>query len=162
MQKDAIEEIRNRKKRMAICYDFDKTLSPDDMQAFTLIPSLEMDKSEFWSKSNELARENLMDNNLAWMFQLITFSKAKRKSIKREYFNEVGKSVKLYKGVEDWFDRVNKYAELLINLNGYMHLHTYILLMELLNGQHRQLTTRIRRNIFLESQRGFLMNMMNG
>ena len=45
MQKDAIEEIRNRKKRMAICYDFDKTLSPDDMQAFTLIPSLEMDKS---------------------------------------------------------------------------------------------------------------------
>lgn len=52
-----------------------------------------------------------MDNNLAWMFQLITFSKAKRKSIKREYFNEVGKSVKLYKGVEDWFDRVNKYAE---------------------------------------------------
>ncbi len=44
MQKDAIEEIRNRKKRMAICYDFDKTLSPDDMQAFTLIPSLEMDK----------------------------------------------------------------------------------------------------------------------
>lgn len=50
MQKDAIEEIRNRKKRMAICYDFDKTLSPDDMQAFTLIPSLEMDKSEFWSK----------------------------------------------------------------------------------------------------------------
>ena len=111
MQKDAIEEIRNRKKRMAICYDFDKTLSPDDMQAFTLIPSLEMDKSEFWSKSNELARENLMDNNLAWMFQLITFSKAKRKSIKREYFNEVGKSVKLYKGVEDWFDRVNKYAE---------------------------------------------------
>ena len=47
MQKDAIEEIRNRKKRMAICYDFDKTLSPDDMQAFTLIPSLEMDKSEY-------------------------------------------------------------------------------------------------------------------
>ena len=185
MQKDAIEEIRNRKKRMAICYDFDKTLSPDDMQAFTLIPSLEMDKSEFWSKSNELARENLMDNNLAWMFQLITFSKAKRKSIKREYFNEVGKSVKLYKGVEDWFDRVNKYAErrgievehYIISsglkeiiegskiANKFKRIYAssyYILLMELLNGQHRQLTTRIRRNIFLESQRGFLMNMMNG
>ena len=26
------------KARMASCYDFDKTLSPDDMQAFTLIP----------------------------------------------------------------------------------------------------------------------------
>ena len=55
MQKDAIEEIRNRKKRMAICYDFDKTLSPDDMQAFTLIPSLEMDKSEFVERFLELS-----------------------------------------------------------------------------------------------------------
>ena len=27
-----IEEIKNRKPRMAICYDFDKTLSPDDMR----------------------------------------------------------------------------------------------------------------------------------
>ncbi len=106
-----IEGIRNRKIRMAICYDFDKTLSPDDMQTFTLIPSLEMDKSDFWKQSNELAKENLMDNNLAWMYQLITFSKAKRKSIHREYFNEAGKSVPLYKGVEDWFDRVNKYAK---------------------------------------------------
>lgn len=108
---DMINEIRNRKKRMAICYDFDKTLSPDDMQTFTLIPSLEMDKSEFWGKSNDLAKENLMDNNLAWMYQLITLSKAKRKSIKREYFTEVGKNVPLYKGVDEWFDRVNTYAE---------------------------------------------------
>lgn len=42
-----VEQIRNRKKRMAICYDFDKTLSPDDMQAFTLIPSLDMIKKNF-------------------------------------------------------------------------------------------------------------------
>lgn len=87
-----IEQIKERPIRMAICYDFDKTLSPDDMQAFTLIPSLEMDKSTFWTQSNDLAKENLMDNNLAWMYQLITLSKAKRKSIKREYFNEVGQN----------------------------------------------------------------------
>ena len=105
-----IEQIRKRPIRMAICYDFDKTLSPDDMQAFTLIPSLEMDKSEFWKQSNDLAKENLMDNNLAWMFQLLTLSKAKRKSIKREYFNDVGQSVPLYKGVVEWFGRVNQYA----------------------------------------------------
>ena len=33
------EEISGQKPKMAICYDFDKTLSPDDMQTFTLIPS---------------------------------------------------------------------------------------------------------------------------
>lgn len=45
MNKEVIEQIKNRTKRMALCYDFDKTLSPDDMQAFTLIPSLEMEKN---------------------------------------------------------------------------------------------------------------------
>jgi phosphoserine phosphatase len=109
-KEDIIKEIRGRKRRMAICYDFDKTLSPDDMQAFTLIPSLKMDKKEFWNESNELAKENSMDKNLAWMYQLLTLSKAKRKSIKREYFKEVGKSIPLYKGVDKWFDYVNRYG----------------------------------------------------
>ena len=36
MNERVIQEIRNRRPKMAICYDFDKTLSPDDMQAFTL------------------------------------------------------------------------------------------------------------------------------
>lgn len=110
MDSEVVQQIRNRKKRMAICYDFDKTLSPDDMQAFTLIPSLEMEKSDFWAQSNKLAQDNRMDNNLAWMYQLLQLSQIKRKSIKREYFREVGKSVPLFKGVEKWFDRVNNYA----------------------------------------------------
>ena len=109
MDSEVVQQIRNRKKRMAICYDFDKTLSPDDMQAFTLIPSLEMEKSDFWAQSNKLAQDNRMDNNLAWMYQLLQLSQIKRKSIKREYFREVGKSVPLFKGVEKWFDRVNNY-----------------------------------------------------
>lgn len=104
------EKIRGRVRRMAICYDFDKTLSPDDMQTFTLIPSLEMDKATFWKEADVLARENSMEKNLAWMFQLLTLSKAKRRSVKREYFREAGKSVPLYEGVAEWFDLVNAYA----------------------------------------------------
>ena len=106
-----IEEIKNRKPRMAICYDFDKTLSPDDMQTFTLIPSFEIDAKSFWEESNALAHDNLMDNNLAWMYQLLQYSKFKRKSIRREYFTAIGKEVPLYKGVMKWFDRMNEYAQ---------------------------------------------------
>ena len=106
-----IEAIKSRKPRMAICYDFDKTLSPDDMQTFTLIPSFEIDAASFWEESNKLAKENLMETNLAWMYQLLHYSKIKRKSIRKEYFREIGKDVALYKGVEDWFDRMDKYAE---------------------------------------------------
>lgn len=104
------EETKTIKSKIAICYDFDKTLSPDDMQTFTLIPSFGLDKNSFWKESNKLAEENLMDNNLAWMYQLLNYSKLKRLPIKKDYFNQIGKDVPLYKGVETWFERINQYA----------------------------------------------------
>ena len=95
---------------MAICYDFDKTLSPDDMQTFTLIPSFGIDKAEFWRETEVLTRENGMEQNLSWMFNLIKYSKFKGRSIHREYFREAGAAVPLYEGVTDWFERLNAYA----------------------------------------------------
>lgn len=100
-----------QKPKMAICYDFDRTLSPDDMQTFTLIPSFGLDAGAFWRESDELAEEHLMDKNLAWMYELIKYSKFKGRSIRREYFKEIGKDVKLYEGVSEWFENVNAYAE---------------------------------------------------
>ena len=96
--------------KMAICYDFDKTLSPDDMQSFTLIPSFGMASEDFWRESNTLAREHHMDSNLAWMFQLLQYSRLKRLPVRREYFREVGAGVPLYPGVADWFCRMDAYA----------------------------------------------------
>lgn len=52
---------------LAICYDFDKTLSPDDMQAQGYIQSVGYEIAEFWKKSNSLAKDNEMDQNLAYM-----------------------------------------------------------------------------------------------
>ena len=95
---------------MAICYDFDKTLSPDDMQAFTIIPALGMDKDEFWAASNKFAKENEMDKNLAWMYKIYYLSIAGETSIKKDYFIEAGSKIPLYKGVEKWFDNVNLYG----------------------------------------------------
>ena len=42
---------------LAICYDFDKTLSPTDMQAQGYIQSIEYDVDTFWKKSNDLAEK---------------------------------------------------------------------------------------------------------
>lgn len=111
MYEEAIKEIRARKPKMAICYDFDKTISPDDMQTFTLIPSFGLDKKTFWEESNALAKDNLMDNNLAWMYQLLNYSRVKRLPIKKDYFKKIGAEVPLYNGVTTWFERMNKYAE---------------------------------------------------
>lgn len=113
------DEIRAKKPKMAICYDFDKTLSPDDMQTFTLIPSFGIDKSEFWQSSNKLAKDNLMDTNLAWMHELIRYSEFKRKSLKREYFRKIGADVELYKGVKTWFKRMNEYEYCIAQFAAY-------------------------------------------
>ena len=96
--------------RMAICYDFDRTLCPDDMQAFTFIPSVGMDADTFWAESNQTARMNRMDRNLAWMKKMIDEATRTGRSIRREAFEALGRDVKLYPGVESWFERVNGYG----------------------------------------------------
>lgn len=56
---------------VAICYDFDKTLSPQDMQNFALIPKLKCDVASFWQESNAYAEKHGMDKILAYMRLII-------------------------------------------------------------------------------------------
>ena len=144
MSENARQEVVTQKPRMAICYDFDKTLSPDDMQSFTLIPSLGMRPEDFWPESNQLAKDNLMDNNLAWMYQLV---------VKSSYFNQVGKDVPLYNGVDTWFERVNQYGE----ENG-IEVHHYIIssgLKEIIEGSNiAQYFSRVYASSYLYSADG--------
>ena len=73
------KDIRVKEDRpvLAICYDFDKTLSPDDMQAQGYIQSVGYDIGDFWRESNELAEANEMDQNLAYMYKMIEESEGK-------------------------------------------------------------------------------------
>ena len=57
---------------LAMCYDFDKTLTPDDMQAQGFIQSVGYDEEQikqFWQESNQLAKKNDMDNNFGLYVQ---------------------------------------------------------------------------------------------
>lgn len=80
----AIMSKKDEKEKpvVAICYDFDKTLSPDDMQAQGFIQSLGINVKEFWHKSNTLAEKNGMDQNLAYMYQM------SKESIGKELYYE--------------------------------------------------------------------------
>ena len=102
-------ERKEDKPVLAICYDFDKTLSPDDMQAQGYIQSVGYDVGEFWTESNELAVKNDMDQNLAYM--LLMKKKAAGKVLfTRKALEEYGAKVTLFPGVEDWFERVRTYG----------------------------------------------------
>ena len=95
---------------LAVCYDFDKTLSPDDMQAQGFIQSLGQEVENFWSESNKLASDNDMDQNLAWMYKMTKESRGKH-IFNKKTLKEYGSNVDLYPGVGTWFDRINKYGE---------------------------------------------------
>ena len=96
---------------LAICYDFDKTLSPDNMQAQGYIQSLNFEKAEeFWKKSDVLAANNDMDQNLAYMYLMIEDAVGKF-YVTPEKLRDYGSKVELYKGVDTWFKRIRDYGE---------------------------------------------------
>ena len=101
--------VKSDKPVLAICYDFDKTLSPDDMQAQGYIQSVGYDVADFWRESNELAEDNDMDTNLAYMYKMIEKAQG-RLVVTREKLAEYGSKVSLFPGVRDWFARIRQYG----------------------------------------------------
>lgn len=95
---------------VAICYDFDKTLSPDDMQAQGYIQSIGFDVTKFWEESNGMATANDMDSNLAYMYKMVVESEG-RFIFNREKLAEYGAKVALFPGVKSWFDRIRAYGK---------------------------------------------------
>lgn len=96
---------------IALLYDFDKTLSPTDMQEYDFIKNLGMSPKEFWDECARLKIENGMDGILAYMYVMMDQCKKKGIELTKEYLNKCGESVALYKGVSTWFERINKFGE---------------------------------------------------
>jgi len=104
-------KTKENKPVIAICYDFDKTLSPDDMQAQGYIQAVyDGDVSSFWKESNEMAEKYGMDNNLAYMYKMVQEARGKI-VLTRKRLEEYGAKVKLFPGVEEWFERIRKYGD---------------------------------------------------
>ena len=58
-------------KKVAVIYDFDKTLCDRDMQEYSLIPDLGYETpGVFWKEVDQIAREQDMDNISAYLFML--------------------------------------------------------------------------------------------
>ena len=108
--KEYARKHKEDKPVVAICYDFDKTLSPDDMQAQGYIQSVGNDVPDFWRKSNSLASDNEMDQNLAYMYMMKQEAEGKVLFTK-EKLAKYGAAVQLFPGVEQWFERIREYGK---------------------------------------------------
>lgn len=100
-----------KKPVIAICYDFDGTLSPGNMQEYGFFSGLGKDAENFWNESSKLARDNNADPILAYMNHMIEKARIGNIGTTRQAFREYGKTIKLFEGVDAWFSRVNEYGK---------------------------------------------------
>ena len=170
--KGFIRKSKEDRPVVAICYDFDKTLSPDDMQSQGFIQSVGWDVNNFWKESNGMSQTNGMDQNLAYMYMM---TKESRGSLifRKETLAQYGAKITLFPGVEEWFDRINNYGnehgviiEHYIISSGlkemiegtiiankfekYMQVHFIMMNMVLQFGLHKLSIIQIKHNFCLE------------
>ena len=98
-----------KKPIVALMYDFDRTLSPKDMQEYAFIPGLGMEPAEFWAECTRTAERYRMDPILSYMYNMLEKSEG-RQLVTRSTLHALGAGVKLFDGVATWFSRVNEYA----------------------------------------------------
>lgn len=99
-----------KKPIIALIYDFDGTLSPGNMQEFGFIQAIGSTPEEFWSMSDGIAKGQDASNILAYM--KLMFDEAHKHGIKlqKDEFKRFGKHIRLYEGVQEWFELVNRYG----------------------------------------------------
>ena len=103
---------RQRKPRIAICYDFDGTLSPGNMQEYNFFPKLGIKPKTFWTEVKNFAKEQEADEILAYMHLMLEKARQSREvEITAKAFKDYGKTVDLFEGVTNWFNRINKYVD---------------------------------------------------
>ncbi len=103
--------MRARKPTVALIYDFDGTLSPGNMQEFGFIKALGQNSKDFWKKNANMSVDNDASPVLCYMNLMIMEAKAKGISLKRDSFKQFGKDVELFKGVKEWFGKINRYGK---------------------------------------------------
>lgn len=100
-----------KKYKMAICYDFDGTLSPGNMQEYGFFSGLGDLAKNFWKESTQIAKENKADPILAYMKHMIDKAAEGKIPTTQKAFRDYGKTVKFYNGVDTWFGRINEYGK---------------------------------------------------
>ncbi len=100
-----------KKIQIAICYDFDGTLSPKNMQEYDFMKKLKISPKKFWKDVTKLAKEQNADNIAAYMKLMIDELEKRKKPYNKKIFKDYGKTIKLYDGVDTWFKRIDEYVK---------------------------------------------------
>lgn len=96
---------------IALVYDFDGTLAPGNMQERSFLPNLGIDKNDFWKENRRIAEENDMNEILSYMQLMLKKASEKGQQITKRAFEEHGRLIDFFDGVEEYFGNINRYAQ---------------------------------------------------
>ena len=95
---------------MAIAYDFDGTLAPGSMQERQFLPEIGIMPKKFWAEVRNLTKKHQADDVLVYMGLMLRKAAAAGVPVRKEDFEKRGEAIKLFEGVEKWFDRITEYG----------------------------------------------------
>lgn len=120
----------------ALVYDFDGTLAKGNLPEHGLFPELgintEHERKTFWDENKRRAKQHKSDEVLSYMKAILERAEKRGVKLTREYLVQHGRKVPFFKGVEEWFERINGFAE----VDGFRLQHYVISsgLLELIEG----------------------------
>ncbi|HCH49574.1 MAG TPA: phosphoserine phosphatase [Proteus sp.] len=102
--------------KCALIYDFDGTLAKGDCAQHGVMPSLGIQSPEeiglFWQEVKKRAKENDGDEILSYLGVLAEKANILgSEQLSKENLRKHGQSIPLFKGVKEWFERINEYGQ---------------------------------------------------
>lgn len=144
MTKKTVVPTKKRKRFckqniVAIVYDFDGTLSPNNMQEDTILDSYGLDHKRFWARSNALVVEKGYERTLAYLKLLACDEPFKSKPLTPQFLRSLATRVQYYPGVADgYFERMEKFIRSIPEVKEWgIQLEHYIIssgLKDILDG----------------------------
>ncbi len=110
MPKSRKKKSPYRQNIIGMVYDFDGTLSPNNMQEDTIFREWGVDKKEFWAKSDALVQQGY-ERTLAYLSLLIHDKAFKKKPLSRKALHRLACQIEYFPGVKTFFTAVDRYLQ---------------------------------------------------
>lgn len=95
---------------IAICYDFDGTLSRRTMQEDTIFKSYGVEPKKFWEQVNWEAKANGYDKTLCYLNKLIYDPQFQKKPLTEERLIAMARRIEYYPGVRKFFPCIDAFV----------------------------------------------------
>ena len=102
---------KKKKRLIAICYDFDGTLSPRNMQEDTIFKEYKIKPESFWREVSRSTKDEEYGKALCYLNKLIFDSRFQKKPLTKNRLGMFAKKLQYCPGVAGYLPRINRYVE---------------------------------------------------